>query len=352
MLKDNTDEHVTVTDTDAGNTAVSLRTTVENKKIAHQDKEQDDLTAYVPPFEINKSGNLKFTHAMSEEGIGNRIQLTKVVNRKRATYAIAGLAPFEALFAGLLASGILPETTMVVPVGVNFMCGLLIIAVCSSAIAIPKRLIPVINVFIPKIQEWLQEGYGLTVSDKTARRIVFKMLLSNASTMEHINFKTIDKKPYLIYKKDDKYSVYRPSNGRWWDMSYAGEHKNEPATNPTVNVNLEETSNINIPSFTPEVAEQQTFLNKVTLLEKQALTSEEQHVVNRAKQEAQAAHNAATALTMLGSDLHTETLSEVFTLLNTELDTIINIRQETMHAQLKLSKEVIQERSSKPFTLA
>lgn len=356
MLKDNTDEHVTVNAAVAGNTAVSLRTTVNSKELVRSDKKQADLSAYVPTledFKVNDNGILTFVHTTSEEGIENRTQLAKIVNRKRRAYAATAIAPLVVSTAVLASTGlILDPVWMSIIVAANLPLAFITLGVTMHATIIPKKLSPTIQLFTPQFKEWLQEAYGLTVSDKTAQSIAFKMTVWS-DIYRYIEFKAIDKKQrYYITHDDNRWWILQPRNGYLREVPYIGERKNEPATNPTADVNLEETSNTNIPSFMPEVAEQQTFLDKVTLLEKQALTSEEQHVMNRAKQEAQTAHNAATALKMLGSDLHTETLSEVFTLLNTELDTIINTRQETMHAQLTLSKKVIQERSSKPFTLA
>lgn len=324
-----------------------------SKKLALHEKRNSQLETFFPnedEMKVNDDGTLKFVDTTSEKEIERRNKLRKSVRNKFVATTVISGSPVPIGLAMLVGEQIMTSSITNPTFGIASMfIGIAGYFVTGMTLAgrIPKNMRPMVAIFTPHVTRWLKDSYGLAVDNKTAAEIAFRMLTWDDY---QIRFSSTNKMDYQIFKQEDHWWV-TDVQGRTLRTKQVKEQQVSVDKTPKA-ITSESTPNNQSVEFTPEVEEQENFLEKIALLRSQTLTPEQDYAVERAAQEAQQATAAATVLKSLGSDTYVETLKEVFTLMNTELDIIIIHKQEEMHSQLKMSKNILQERLHQTFTLA
>lgn len=311
------------------------------KDIAVPEKKKRSLpSVYIPSDDEvvkNDDGTLKIEYDTDKDEKTNRTFLSKKMSINAVVSSLT-TAPLS-LFSLETLTGQLSDYPLVgVIVSIFTVTAASVLAIYATFEMVPVKMRPLLATLTPTVTKWLQESYGVVVSERVAQTIVFKML----------TYPSYERKDIKLTAENGR--KYRFANTREWRLTYTNGRdvpvKLAAIKRPSLSVNSAVSST---PIF--RVEEQKEFFNKITLLEKQPLTAEEKYVVERAKKESRAAEAASTLLENLGDSAHLEALQEVLSLINTELDTIINKKQQDTRSQLKITKDVLQERLQKPFTL-
>lgn len=199
-----------------------------------------------------------------------------------------------------------------------------------------------------KIVEWMKEQYDVEVSDQTAYIIA-------KSSLKYFNHEFIAKNG-----KTYRFNLFEEGEKQYEYEGWILEEKLPQVQQETHKNIAPKTSQRTVPSITtldvvenvgPYSAEHQMFLDKVQLLKQQNLTSEDEHTLNRARQEAYSILQSAKLLKQLGDDTHKDSVVTAFTALNKELDHIIVSMLNHQRNELDKKKRIIEERTHAGVTL-
>lgn len=204
--------------------------------------------------------------------------------------------------------------------------------------------------FYPALNSWLKNQYDLTVSEETAHSMISNVL-KNIST----DFVASDGQTYRFSRlKGDLGCVLRKSNIQIETYTKVLPKKERLALTAESHVQtLTETVEIagEAESVDEWSSSYKAFLKKTALLKQQSLTSEYEHMLERAQQEASSILQSAALLKQLGDTTYEESLEEAFEVLNRELDSILNSMLTHQRNELAMKKQLIKDRFREPLTL-
>lgn len=194
-----------------------------------------------------------------------------------------------------------------------------------------------------KIAQWLNDQYDVQVSPDVLEKIA-----RNSLIYYYTEFVGLDKKQYRFNRGSE-------SGKKGWFLE---EVKTPPKTEiyfPIV-TKMEQASGKGVMSEQLEnqevvSAEHQMLLDKLIVLKKQVLTSEQNHIVDRAQQEAYSIVNSSKILVQLGDNSHEDNVAEAFNALNEELDSVLASILNHQRNELVVKKQLIKDRTRKPILL-
>lgn len=193
-----------------------------------------------------------------------------------------------------------------------------------------------------KVQAWLITNYKVNVSRKVAKRIVSGMMHFNSvSTLQgsdaerHLKFEDVNNKSYLMQKV---------ANNSWTitarKQSDFGEYQNfELETQSFSADDTEGESTAVIENLVKGLTQ------KISMLKTQELTPEDNYVISRAQAESHEAIQLASQLQKLGDPTYLNELEESITLIDKDVEKVLNRQLSSVKAKILEQREYITSRN-------
>lgn len=197
----------------------------------------------------------------------------------------------------------------------------------------PKKVKKLIAPYLPAVKSWL-DNRGIEVSNSTTDYIALSMLEKRTVTFKS---KGSLKKNMLLRFND---------SGHWDIVPYSKPKKSKTQAE-TFTASPTHTPLATVSTAQPTTVEEADFHTNISLLAVHNLNPEQQHVVDRAKAEAERITAAVSTLKQLKYSSYLDKLKESFALLNDELNDLIFQLQEEELDKLNISQNLIAERKHK-----